>query len=180
MTNSNEEIKALQKRAEKAENAIRKLENATLRNAKYSAGNLCTLTYNTAQLFITGTDRRSFIETWKSRLDDTNKRIANSKTVDDIIEIGKSFNTELYEYIKAEKVKTAEEAMDIAHTFIKKYSTVALPMKAVKEKDVWYVDVDVGALATKIAKIRIDARTGDILDYEIPEKSPSEIPPKEQ
>ena len=31
----------------------------------------------------------------------------------------------------------------------------------------WYVDIDVGALATKIAKIRIDARTGDILDYEI-------------
>lgn len=169
MADSSEEIKALQERAEKAENAIRKLEDATLRNAKYSAGNLCTLTYNIAQLFITGTDRRSFIETWKSRLDDTNKRIKNSKTVDDIIEIGNSFNTEIYKYIKAEKVKTAEEAMDIAHAFVKKYSSTALPMKATKEKDFWFVDIDVGALGTKIAKIKIDARTGDISSYEVPE-----------
>ncbi|MCK4362706.1 MAG: hypothetical protein KAW13_05440 [Dehalococcoidia bacterium] len=169
MTNSNEEIKALQKRAEKAENAISKLENATLLNAKYAASNVCTLYYNVAQLFMTGTDLLSFKETWKSRRDDTSKRIGNSKTVDDIIEIGKSFIAELSKYIRAEKVKTAEEAMDIAHAFVKKYSSTALPMKATKEKDFWFVDIDVGALGTKIAKIKIDARTGDISSYEVPE-----------
>jgi len=28
----------------------------------------------------------------------------------------------------------------------------------------------VGALAVKIAKVKVDARTGDILSYDIPEK----------
>jgi len=60
--------------------------------------------------------------------------------------------------------------MEIAHSFIKKYSPVALPLKAVKEGDAWLVDIDVGALAVKIAKVKVDARTGDILSYDIPEK----------
>ena len=60
--------------------------------------------------------------------------------------------------------------MEIAHTFIKKYSPVALPLKAVKEDDVWLVDIDVGALAVKIANVKVDARTGDILSYDIPQK----------
>jgi len=61
--------------------------------------------------------------------------------------------------------------MDIAHTFIKKYSPVALPLKAVRENDVWLVDIDVGALAVKVAKVKVDARTGDILSYDIPERT---------
>ncbi|MDI6814671.1 MAG: hypothetical protein QMC90_01095 [Dehalococcoidales bacterium] len=58
--------------------------------------------------------------------------------------------------------------MEIAHSFIKKYSPVALPMKADKEGDVWLVDI--GPLAVKVAKVKVDARTGDILSYEIPPK----------
>ena len=61
--------------------------------------------------------------------------------------------------------------MEVAHSFIKKYSPVALPLKAVKEKDFWLVDIDVGALAVKVAKVKVDARTGDILSYEIPERT---------
>ena len=60
--------------------------------------------------------------------------------------------------------------MEIAHSFIKKYSPVALPLKAERKDDVWLVDIYVGALAVKIAKVKIDARTGDILSYDIPTK----------
>ena len=71
-----------------------------------------------------------------------------------------------------QEVKSAKEATEIAHSFIKKYRPIALPLKAVREGDVWFVEIDVGPLAVKIAKIKIDAKTGDIISYEIPEMPP--------
>ena len=70
------------------------------------------------------------------------------------------------------EVKSAEEATEIAHSFIKKYRPIALPLKALREDDVWNVDIDVGPLAVKIAKVKIDAKTGNIISYEIPEMPP--------
>jgi len=70
------------------------------------------------------------------------------------------------------KVKSAEEATEIARTFIKKHRVIALPVKAIKEDNVWSVDIDVGPLAVKIAKVKIDAKTGGIISYEIPEFPP--------
>ena len=67
-------------------------------------------------------------------------------------------------------VKSASEATEVASSFIKKYIPIAQPVKAIRDDDVWLVDIDVGALAVKIAKVKIDAKTGDILSYEIPEK----------
>ncbi|GAI38294.1 unnamed protein product, partial [marine sediment metagenome] len=48
----------------------------------------------------------------------------------------------------------------------------ALPVKAIREDNVWSVDIDVGPLAVKIAKVKIDAKTGGIISYEIPEFPP--------
>ncbi|MDI6810930.1 MAG: hypothetical protein QMD80_04540 [archaeon] len=70
------------------------------------------------------------------------------------------------------EVKNAEEATEIAYSFIKKYRLIALPIKAVKEGEVWNVEIDVGPLAVKLAKVRVDAKTGSIISYEIPEFPP--------
>lgn len=66
------------------------------------------------------------------------------------------------------EVGSAEKATEIARTFIKKHYPVALPVKAVREDDAWVVEIDVGPLAVKIASVRVDAKTGRIIDYEIP------------
>ena len=68
------------------------------------------------------------------------------------------------------EVKSATEATEIALSFLKEhYQFVPQePIKAAKEDNVWLVEIDVGLLRTRIAKIKIDARTADILEYSIP------------
>lgn len=65
-------------------------------------------------------------------------------------------------------IKSAAEATEIAGSFIKKYRWFARPIKAVRENDAWLVEIDVGPFSTIIAKIKIDAKSGDILEYTIP------------
>ena len=78
---------------------------------------------------------------------------------------------EIAEHAQGEKVDNADEAMEIAHYFFKeKGKTVALPMKAVRQNDVWLVDIDIGAVRLEIATVKIDAKTGDILSHEITQK----------
>lgn len=67
------------------------------------------------------------------------------------------------------EVKSAEEATQIAHSFIKKYRAVAYPLKAVRQGDVWLMEMDVGPVFVKVARLKIDAKTGEILEYSIPE-----------
>jgi hypothetical protein len=69
-----------------------------------------------------------------------------------------------------EKVGDAEEAMHAAHSFMKKDNPVALPLKAVRRSDVWLVDVDIGAVRMEIIRVKIDAKTGEILGHETVEK----------
>ena len=66
------------------------------------------------------------------------------------------------------EVKSAKEATEIADAFIKKYRWYTRPLKAIKEGDNWLVELDVGPLFTTIAKVKIDAKSGDILEYTIP------------
>jgi len=174
MSDSRDEIDALRKRLEAAEKAIMALKAEDLVIAREIAESFCTLEYN---LLLTGVfaarkgeEFESYVKFWSRKVDDAIKEIAASKTVKSAFQIATKFDKKIMDYIKAVKVGTAEEAMDIAHTFIKKYSTVALPLRAVREDDVWLVDIDVGALAVKIANVRVDAKTGDILSYEIPQK----------
>ena len=67
------------------------------------------------------------------------------------------------------EVKSAQEATKIAHSFVKQYRTYARPMKAVRENDIWLVEIDVGAFVAKVANIKIDVKTADILEYTIPD-----------
>jgi len=68
-----------------------------------------------------------------------------------------------------EEIKSAKEATEVALSFIKKYRFIARPLKAVREDNTWLVEIDVGPLATIIAKVKVDAKSGDILEYTIPE-----------
>jgi hypothetical protein len=68
----------------------------------------------------------------------------------------------------AEEIKSAAEATEIAVSFIKKYRPYARPLTAIKEDGNWLVEVDVGPFLTLIAKFKIDAKTGTILEYTIP------------
>lgn len=163
MAYSREEIEALQKRLEAA-------ESQDLFIAQGIASFLCTIEFNMTGFYLTGEQRQLYYELWSKKLEATREELAASQSVKSVFETFVKFDKELSDFLRAEKVKTAAEATDIAHSFIKKYSTVALPLKAVREKDVWVVDIDVGALAVKIAKVKVDARTGDILGHEIPEK----------
>jgi len=159
MSNSREEVKELRKRLEMVEDAIR-----------WMCQSVCTSSYNVGLLWFRAEELKSYVELWKKKLEATHEEIRTSQTIEVVVDITSKFYNEIGDYVSARKVATADKAMEIAHSFIKKYSAVALPMKAVKEGDVWLVDVDVGALAVKVAKVRVDAKTGDILSYEIPEK----------
>ncbi len=68
----------------------------------------------------------------------------------------------------SEEVRSAAEATELARNFIKKYRTYTRPLKAVREDDTWLVEIDVGPIFTIIAKIKVDAKSGDILEYTIP------------
>lgn len=68
----------------------------------------------------------------------------------------------------AGEVSSASQATEIALSFVKKYRFVARPLKAVREDDTWLVEIDVGVLGVIVAKIRLDAKSGDVLEYTIP------------
>ena len=149
---------------------IEELKKQVLLLARLTVEWLCLVQYRMVLLRLTGEERKSYVDYWGKKLDDALKKIESSTAVEQILDVGHNFEKEFGEYVTAAKVGTADKAMEIAHSFIKKYSPVALPLKAVREGDVWVVDVDVGALAVKIAKVQVDAKTGDILSYDIPEK----------
>lgn len=164
------EMKESGRRLEKIEGAINELYSQDLRIMKIMAHESCETHYHVFLLFQKGEEIAKYIELWLKRLDETKLAIRGSKTIEAIIEIRDKFVKDITDYVKAAKVDTADKAMEIAHSFIKKYVPVALPLKAERKGDEWLVDIDVGALAVKVAKVKVDAKTGDILSYEIPEK----------
>ncbi len=149
---------------------LEKLKKQDLLIAKNMAQVLCTIEYNMNLRFFTDVELDSYTKLWKKKLDTTVEEIEAAQTVESVFHKFYRFDAELLEYVKATKVDTADKAMEIAHSFIKKYSPVALPLKAERLEDVWLVDIDVGALAVKVAKVKVDAKTGDILSYDIPQK----------
>lgn len=66
------------------------------------------------------------------------------------------------------EVMSAPQATEIAHAFISKYYPFARPLSAIKEGSVWNVEINAGPLVTRIAKIKVDAATGKVLDYSVP------------
>ncbi len=71
--------------------------------------------------------------------------------------------------MKTGEVKSATEATEIAVKFIKKDRWWVRPLKAVRENGTWRVEVDVGPLSKTVATLKIDAQSGKIMEYNIPE-----------
>lgn len=67
-----------------------------------------------------------------------------------------------------EEVKSATSATEIAVSFMRKYYSYVRPLKAAREDNTWIVEIDVGAYGIKIAKVKLDAMSGDILEYIVP------------
>ena len=165
------EIEDIRKQLRAIENSIKELTGMDLFIAQEIVARLVSVEVNLAGRTMRGEEAEKFRRLFWEKADTiVGKRLNEAKTPAAALKLVEEFDKEISDFIQAAKVDTADKAMEIAHSFIKKYSPVALPLKAVREKDVWLVDIDVGALAVKIAKVKVDARTGDILSYEIPEK----------
>lgn len=72
----------------------------------------------------------------------------------------------------AKEISSAEEATEIARSFIKRHRIIAIPIKAVREDDVWHIELDVGPLALAVAQVEVNARTGRIISYQLPSFPP--------
>ena len=73
------------------------------------------------------------------------------------------------------KIESADQAPEVALTFLKRYHTVLQrPHRAKLEQGKWVVEVDIGAFFTRMAKLLIDPDTGMISEYDVP---PSPFPP---
>ena len=165
-----EEIEELRKRLEAVENAVAELHRGDFAIVTLMAVESCETHYHVYLLFQRGDEIGKYVEIWQKRLNDAKQEIDQSETIEDVVEARDKFVRDISDYVRASKVDTADKAMEIAHSFIKKYVPVVLPLKAERKDDEWLVDIDVGALAVKVAKVKVDAKTGDILSYEIPSK----------
>ena len=73
------------------------------------------------------------------------------------------------------KIEAADQATEVAVTFLREYHTVLQrPHRAKLEQGKWVVEVDIGAIFTRMAKVVIDPDTGQIVEYDVP---PSPFPP---
>jgi len=69
---------------------------------------------------------------------------------------------------EGKRIDTAEEATDIAASFLKKYYVYLHPISATRKDAIWIVKIDVGLLKTEIAEVKINALTAAIFEYSIP------------
>jgi hypothetical protein len=166
-----DEIENVKKRLKVIEAAIKELTETDLYLAKQIFGITAPTEMNIASRTMTGAEGKQFRKLFDEKLDIAKAKLTKAKTPAEAFQILIEFDNEVSDYVTATKVDTADKAMDIAHSFIKKYVPVALPLKAERKNDEWLVDIDVGALAVKVAKVKVDAKTGDVLSYDIPTKA---------
>ena len=68
------------------------------------------------------------------------------------------------------EVADASHATEIAASFLKKHYPLRplYPKRATLEGNIWIVEADIGLLAVRIAKVKVDAKTSEIVEYDIP------------
>ena len=66
------------------------------------------------------------------------------------------------------EVKSAPQATAIAESFVSKHRFFSRPLSAERDDGNWVVKIDIGQLAKVVATIKIDAKTGEILEYDMP------------
>jgi len=164
------ELEKFERRLKATEDAIKQLMKQDLLLAKGVVSAVAPMEINIAARTMPSEEGKRLKKLFDKKGEAAKVKLSEAKTIAEVFEILINFDNEISDYVRAAKVDTADKAMEIAHSFIKKYVPVALPLKAERKDDEWLVDIDVGALAVKVAKVKVDARTGDVLSYEIPEK----------
>ena len=104
MSYSTEEIEDIKKR-------LTVLEKQDLLIAKAVSRAFCALQYNIWLGQFSGEELNSYTQRWGKQIDATKKEIDDSRTVERAFEIAKKFEEELFAYIRATKVATADKAM---------------------------------------------------------------------
>lgn len=64
-------------------------------------------------------------------------------------------------------VMSAEDATEVARSFLKKDYVSTQPLKAALEEGNWIVEIDVGLLLPKVIKLTIEPATGQIKEYAV-------------
>jgi beta-galactosidase beta subunit len=180
MSNGSDEIAEIRKRLEAIERAIDALRAGNLVIMKTMATELSEMYYNIFILSQKSEDMKKYTELWARKLADIRRIIQGAETSEAATETGDKSVKEITAHAKpenvdsatkaVEKVDDALDAMDIANAFMKKDNPVALPLTAVRRDDIWLVDVDIGAVRMEIVRVKIDARTGNILGHEVVER----------
>ena len=65
------------------------------------------------------------------------------------------------------KVRTADQATQIAVAFVNRYYGFVFPIETKKEDHRWIVDLDVSVLRPKYARVRINGDTGAIENFSV-------------
>ena len=65
-------------------------------------------------------------------------------------------------------IENVERAAEVAERFLAKYYAFRRLVKAERVGGEWLVEFDVGILSKEIVRIRLDANTGEIVEYEVP------------
>lgn len=65
-------------------------------------------------------------------------------------------------------IENLERAVEVAERFLLKYYAFRRLLKAERENGAWLVEFDVGVLSKEIVRIRLDANTGEIVEYKLP------------
>lgn len=67
------------------------------------------------------------------------------------------------------EVKSATKATEIATSLLKQYYGFLRPISAVRDNGIWVVKVDVGVFEKRIAEVKIDASTAEVIWYSVPD-----------
>ena len=65
-------------------------------------------------------------------------------------------------------VSDASEATEVATRFVRQYYPLCWPKRAERQDDVWRVEINFSIVGERIGWVEVDARTGQILRYELP------------
>lgn len=67
-------------------------------------------------------------------------------------------------------VRTADQATDLALAFLRRSGWTFVRALSAHQKDgTWVVEVDVGALSVRKGNLKVDSRTGAIVEYDVPQ-----------
>ncbi len=67
-----------------------------------------------------------------------------------------------------DEVRSAKKAIEIAMAFVRMCRLFPKPLSAVRENGSWVVKIDLGPSFEEVAIVRIYAKTGEVLEYNIP------------